>query len=171
MGLFHGLFTAPSWQSFALLACGWALTTDRHTITTYMWLTGATTVKYFSRFYVFLGCPLYTQRWHLWGAVIRQAARLVPEGEVIAVAFDDTTKKKAGRHIEGLGRYRNGAGSARQEYRTLRGLKLRVGHHAHSPHALARSQSQRPDWARTLPQTRPSHSPQHAVSFSKSVGP
>jgi DDE superfamily endonuclease len=127
MGLFHPLFTAPSWQSFALLACGWALTTDRHTISTYMWLTGATTVKHFSRFYVFLGCPLYTQRWHLWGAVIRQAVRFVPEGEVIAVAFDDTTKKKAGRHIEGLGRYRNGAGSARQEYRTLRGLNFVLG--------------------------------------------
>jgi hypothetical protein len=127
MGLFHGLFTAPSWQSFALLACGWALTTDRHTITTYMWLTGATTVKHFSRFYVFLGCPLYAQRWHLWGAVIRQAARFVPAGEVITVAFDDTTKKKAGRYIEGLGRYRNGAGSARQEYRTLRGLNFVLG--------------------------------------------
>ena len=127
MGLFHGLFTAPSWQSFALLACGWALTTDRHTITTYLWLTGATTMKHFSRFYVFLGCPLYTQRWHLWGAVIRQAARFVPEGEVIVVAFDDTTKKKAGHHIEGLGHYRNGAGSARQEYRTLRGLNFVLG--------------------------------------------
>ena len=115
MGLFHSLFTAPAWQSFALLACGWALTTDRHTITTYVWLTGATTVKHFSRFYVFLGCPLYTQRWHLWGAVIRQAVRFVPEGAIIVVAFDDTTKKKAGRRIEGLGRYRNGAGSARQE--------------------------------------------------------
>jgi DDE superfamily endonuclease len=127
MGLFHGLFTAPSWQSFMLLACGWALTTDRHTITTYVWLTGATTVKHFSRFYVFLGCPLYTQRWHLWGAVIRQAARFVPEGEVLVVTFDDTTKKKAGRSIEGLGRYRNGAGSARQEYRTLRGLNFVLG--------------------------------------------
>ena len=127
MGLFQGLFTAPSWQSFSFLACGWALTTDRHTITTYLWLTGATTVKHFSRFYVFLGCPLYTQRWHLWGAIIRQAARFVPEGEVIGVTFDDTTKKKAGTHIEGLGRYRNGAGSARQEYRTLRGLNFVLG--------------------------------------------
>jgi hypothetical protein len=127
MGLFHGLFTAPSWQSFALLACGWALTTDRHTVTTYLWLTGATTVKHFSRFYMFLGCPLYTHRWHLWGAVIRQAARFIPEGEVIVVAFDDTTKKKAGRQIEGLGRYRNGAGSARQEYRTLWGVNFVLG--------------------------------------------
>jgi len=127
MGLLHGLFTAPSWQSFVLLACGWALATDRHTITMYLWLTGATTVKHFSRFYVFLGCPLYTKRWHLWGTVIRQAAQFVPEGETIQVAFDDTTKKKAGRHIEGLARYRNGAGSAKQEYRTLRGLNFVLG--------------------------------------------
>jgi len=127
MGLFQSLFTAPSWQSFSLLACGWAWATDRHTITTYLWLTGATTVKHFSRFYVFLGCPLYTKRWQLWGAIIRQAARFVPAGEVIQVAFDDTTKKKAGRHIEGLNRYRNGAGSARQEYRTLRGVNFVVG--------------------------------------------
>jgi hypothetical protein len=95
MGLFRGLFTAPSWQSFSLLACGWALVTDHHTITTSVWLTGAATVQHFSRFSVFLGCPLYTKRWQLWGAVVRQAARFVPAGEVIQVAFDDTTKKKA----------------------------------------------------------------------------
>jgi DDE superfamily endonuclease len=127
MTLFQGLFTAPSWQTFISLACGWALATDRHTITTYLWLTGATTVKHFSRFYVFLGCPLYNRRWQLWGAVIRLAAPFVPEGEVIRVIFDDTTKKKAGTHIEGLARYRNGAGSARQEYRTLRGLNFVLG--------------------------------------------
>lgn len=94
MTLFQGLFTAPSWHTFTLLACGWAFATDRHTITTYLWLTGATAVKHFSRFYMFLGCPLYQQRWHLWGAIIRLAAQFVPEGEVIRVSFDDTTKKK-----------------------------------------------------------------------------
>jgi DDE superfamily endonuclease len=124
MTLFQGRFTAPSWQAFTDLACGWALATDRHTITTYVWLTGATTVKHFSRFYVFLGGPFYTRRWQLWGAVIRLAVQFVPKGEVIRVIFDDTTKKKAGRHIEGLARYRKGAGSTRQEYRTLRGLNF-----------------------------------------------
>ena len=124
MGLFHGLFTAPAWQSFSLLASGWALATDRHTITTYLWLTGAAAVKHFSPFYVFLGCPLYAKRWQLWGAVIRLAAPYVPENDVIRVVFDDTTKKKAGMHIEGRGHYRNGAGSARQEYHTLRGLNF-----------------------------------------------
>jgi DDE superfamily endonuclease/Archaeal putative transposase ISC1217 len=125
--LFHGLFTGPSWHTFTSLACGWALATDRHTITTYLWLTGAATIKHFSRFYVFLGCPLYQQRWHLWGAVIRLAAQFVPPGTVVRVSFDATTKKKAGHHIEGLARYRNGAGSARQEYRTLRGLNFVLG--------------------------------------------
>jgi hypothetical protein len=127
MTLFHGIFTAPSWQTFTYLARGWALARDRHTITTYLWLTGATTVKHFSRFYVFLGCPLYERRWQLWGAVIRRAAAIVPNGEVIRVLVDDSTKKKAGRQIEGIGRYRNGAGSARQEYRTLRGLNFVLG--------------------------------------------
>src|SRR5688572_30496213 len=127
MTLFQALFTAPSWHTFTYLACGWTLATECHTITTYLWLTGATTVKHFSRFYVFLGCPLYNKRWQLWGAVIHLAAQFVPEGEVIRVIFDDTTKKKAGTQIEGLGRYRNGAGSARQEYRTLRGLNFVLG--------------------------------------------
>jgi hypothetical protein len=125
--LFHEFFTAPSWHTFTSLTCGWALAGDRHTITTYMWLTGAATMKHFSRFYVFLGCPLYHKRWHLWGAIIRVAAPLVPAGEIIRVSFDDTTKKKAGTHIEGIARYRNGAGSARQEYRTLRGLNFVLG--------------------------------------------
>ena len=43
------------------------------------------------------------------------------------VALDDFTKKKSGPHIEGRDRYRNSAGSARQEYRTLRGLNFVVG--------------------------------------------
>ncbi len=127
MTLFQGIFTAPSWQTFTYLACGWALARDRHTITTYLWLTGATAVKHFSRFYVFLGCPLYDRRWQLWGTVIHRAAHFVPADEVIRVILDDSTKKKAGRQIEGSDRYRNGAGSARQEYRTLRGLNFVLG--------------------------------------------
>ncbi len=71
MTLFQGILTTPSWQTFTYLACGWALARDRHTITTGLWLTGATTAKHFSRFYVFRGCPLDDRRWQLWAAVIR----------------------------------------------------------------------------------------------------
>ena len=75
MTLFQGFFTAPSWHTCPLLARGGALATERHTITTYVWLTGATTVKPFSRCSIFLGCPLSQHRWPLWGAGIRLAAQ------------------------------------------------------------------------------------------------
>jgi hypothetical protein len=125
MGLFARVFTTPSWQTFTLLAYGWTVASgERQTITTYLWLTGATTVKHFSCFYRFLGGALYEARWQLWARIIRCAARWVPEGMPIVLIVDDSTKKKAGRQIEGVGHYRNGAGSARQEYRTLRGLNF-----------------------------------------------
>jgi hypothetical protein len=125
MGLFEGLFTTPSWHTFTILAYGWAVASgERQTITTYLWLSGATSVKHFSCYYVFLGGALYEARWGLWARIIRGAARWVPEGVPIVVQVDDSTKKKAGRQIEGVGHYRNGAGSARQEYRTLRGLNF-----------------------------------------------
>jgi hypothetical protein len=125
MSLFADLFTTPSEQTFTVLAYGWAVASgERQTITTYLWLTGATTVKHFSCFYQFLGGALYEARWQLWARIIRYAAQWVPEGMPIVLMVDDSTKKKAGRQIEGVGHYRNGAGSARQEYRTLRGLNF-----------------------------------------------
>ena len=68
-------------------------------------------------------------------------------------------RKKPVRHIEGLARYRNGAGSARQEYRTLRGVNFVLGI-MHIPlTALARPQPQRPGWPRTLSQSTASPQP------------
>ena len=170
MTLFQGILTTPSWQTFTYLACGWALARDRHTITTGLWLTGATTAKHFSRFYVFRGCPLDDRRWQLWAAVIRLASRFVPESEGIRMAFDDTTKKKAGTHIEGLYRHRN-AGLSKARISHASGLELRPGHYAYSPQMLARPPPQRASWPRTLSQTCTSPKTQRAVSFSKSVGP
>jgi DDE superfamily endonuclease len=125
MSLFAGLFTVPSWQTFTLLAYGWAVAGgERQTITTYVWLSGAAREKHFSCFYTFLGDAFYTTRWVFWGRIIRTAAQWVPETEPIRIIVDDSTKKKAGHHMEGVGHYRNSAGTARQEYRTLRGLNF-----------------------------------------------
>lgn len=121
-GLFAELFTTSSKQTFTMLAYGWAVASgERQTITTSLGLTGATSVKHFSCFYRFLGGARYEARWQLWARLIRWAARWVPEGAPIILLVDDSTKKKAGRQIEGVGHYRHGAGSARQEYRTWRG--------------------------------------------------
>jgi hypothetical protein len=121
---FPTFFRAASWHSFFLLASGWAWARERHTITSYLWLSGATAHKHFSRFYGFLGAALYSARLKLWTRVIQRAAAWTPDDQPIEILMDDFTKKKAGDHIDGLDRYRNGAGSARQEYRTLRGLNF-----------------------------------------------
>ncbi|MGH7964036.1 MAG: IS701 family transposase [Candidatus Binatia bacterium] len=125
MGLFAGLFTVPSWQTFTWLAGGWAVASgERQTLPTSLWLTGATRGKHFWRFYEFLGGALYHARWQLWARIIRCAAQWGPDATPLGSVVDDSTKKKAGRQIEGVGHYRNGAGAARQEYRTLRGLNF-----------------------------------------------
>jgi hypothetical protein len=72
MTLLQGFFSTPSWRTFTYLACGWTFASDRHTITTYLWLTGASAVKHFSRFYVFL---LYRT---LCQAILKQVVKRLP---------------------------------------------------------------------------------------------
>ena len=125
MGVFAGVFPTPSWQTFTLLAYGWAVAGgERQTLSTYVWVSGATEAKHWSCCYRFVGGALYAARWVLWGRVIRCAVQWVPATDPIRLVVDDSTKKKAGRQIEGGAYYRNGAGSARQEYRTLWGLNF-----------------------------------------------
>ena len=124
MTLWHGVLSAPSWHNFTYLAYGWALAWGRQTITTYLWGSGAAELKHFSRYYAFLGGALYQRRAQLWARVIRFGASLVSADTVIEVRLDDATMKKTGRHIQGAAHYRNGAGTARQEYRTLWGINL-----------------------------------------------
>jgi len=124
MTLWHGVLSAPSWHNFTYLTYGWALASGRQTITAYLWGSGAAQVKHFSRYYAFLGGALYHRRYQLWARVIRFGASLVPADAVIEVRLDDATMKKTGRHIQGAAHYRNGAGTARQEYRTLWGINL-----------------------------------------------
>jgi hypothetical protein len=124
MTVWHGVLSAPSWQNFTSLAYGWVFASGRQTITTYLWGSGAAQGKHFSRYYAFLGTALSQRRAQLWARVIRHGASLVPTDAVIGLRLDDATMKKTGRHIQGADRYRNGAGTARQEYRTLWGINL-----------------------------------------------
>ena len=55
---------------------------------------------------------------------MRCGASLVPADTVIDVRLDDATMTKTGRHIQGAAHYRNGAGTARQAYRTLWGINV-----------------------------------------------
>ena len=64
------------------------------------------------------------RRWQLWTRVIRLGASLVPEHAIIAIRLDDALMQKNGRPIQGADHDRNGAGTARQAYRTLWGINL-----------------------------------------------
>lgn len=99
----------------------------RHTIANYLWRSGACPARHYTRFYVFLGGPFFREMDGLWRAVIRQAARRVPEGEPIRVRVDETVCKKSGEKVEPADTYRNGAGTARQEWRTLYGICFVLG--------------------------------------------
>src|SRR6266446_1380428 len=124
MTLWQGVLRAPSWQNFTYLAYGWAIASGRQTITTYLWGSGAAQVKHFSRYYAFLGVALSHRRYSLWARVIRLIASLVAEQTIISIRLDDAIMNKNGRHIQGAAHSRNGAGTARQEYRTLWGINL-----------------------------------------------
>jgi hypothetical protein len=126
-GLVDGIFTKPSRQNFLTLALGWTFALGRHTIATYLWRAGATALKHFTRYYVFFGTAFHSNQDLLFRQVIRLAATYVPEGRPIRVIFDETTCKKSGSKIEGASSYRNGAGTARQEWRTLYGVNFVIG--------------------------------------------
>lgn len=125
--LFGGAFTKPSKVSFLLLSLGVVFAFTRHTVASYLWRAGATAFKHFTRFYAFLGAPCYSRLDGLFERIITAGLHHVPEGEPVRLRFDETTCKKTGRKIEGTASYRNGAGTARQEYRTLFGLHFVLG--------------------------------------------
>ena len=62
MTLWHGVLSAPSWQTFIYLAYGWAMASGRQTVTASLWSSGAAQVKHCSRYYAFLGQALYQHR-------------------------------------------------------------------------------------------------------------
>ena len=124
MTVWHGVLSAPSWHHFTSLTYGWTLAYGRQTITAYLWGSGAAQVKHCSRYDAFVGGALYHRRSPRWARVIRFGASLVPADAVLEVRLDDATMNKTGRHIQGAAHYRNGAGTARQEYRTLWGMNL-----------------------------------------------
>ena len=100
MTLFQGRFSTPSWHTFRYLACGWAFASDRRSITTYMWLTGNGRQALFT-----LLClprvPAYPTLAPLGGGH-PPGSPVGPRGRGHSGQLADTTKKKAGRHIEGL---------------------------------------------------------------------
>ena len=124
LSLFSTQFSAPSMTNFLILSYGWSQRSFSHTIAQYLWQSGAVNYKHFSRFYLFLSTAFLLKLNDLWAKVILKGASYLPIDMDLVVQLDDTTRKKSGRKIQGASSYRNGAGSARQEYRSIWGLNF-----------------------------------------------
>lgn len=122
--LFSKHFTKKGWESFTTLAYGWSLSKTRHTIANYLWLSGGVKYKHFSQYYIFIGGTFKNTINKLWATLLLQLDSHLPLNEKIELVVDDTTRKKSGKNIDGASNYRNGAGSARQEFRFLWGINF-----------------------------------------------
>ncbi|MEM9984885.1 MAG: transposase [Bacteroidota bacterium] len=116
-------FHLRSWRIFLTLSQGWSLSSLSHTVAEYIWLSGGIKDRHFSRYYAFLDAVFWPLRESLWCAFYRWLEVFLPSGDLF-ILVDDTTRKKSGRKIQGISNYHNQAGSARQEYRVLRGLNF-----------------------------------------------
>jgi hypothetical protein len=127
LDVFQDNLTRPSQESLLLLALGWVMTGKQHRLASYLWHSGASEFKHFGCFYTFLERSIYPRLEGFWCRVVIMTGKWIPEGEVVVVQFDDTTRKKSGREIEGTSYYRNGAAAARQERKSVFGLNFVLG--------------------------------------------
>ena len=99
---FNSLMTGPSFQSFIVIATGWIFTPDRRTVTGMIQSAGAVGTKDHSAFHRFFN----SARWSLDDVsrvLLTILLRLVPKGETVYLAIDDTLCRKRGLHIFGTG--------------------------------------------------------------------
>lgn len=121
---FSVFFRSSSWQSFLYLAYGWSVCQYHQTIAHYIWLSGGTKSKHFTRYYHFLNLSFLVRLDQLWACAWGLLDSMIDQELILQLVIDDTTRKKSGRKIQGAAWFRNGAGSARQEYRSLWGLNF-----------------------------------------------
>jgi hypothetical protein len=99
---FASVFTQPSLASFLTLITGWVFCLGRHTVTGLIVAAGAIEQKHFSSFHRFFSRSVWDPD-SLGRIVLALALRLVPEGQDLLFAVDDTLGRKTGRHIWGAG--------------------------------------------------------------------
>jgi hypothetical protein len=109
LGLLQGFapcFTAPSFQTFLVLAAGWVLNLGRHTVTATIRSANAVGWKHFSSFHRFFAAA----SWRPDGVgviVVRLVDRLVPKDQAVLVAIDDTLGRHTGKKISAASMHRD----------------------------------------------------------------
>lgn len=103
--------TQPTAQRLLLLAVGAILTTGRRTVTRILATMGSRTQGHFSDYHrVFSRASWST--WAIGKVLARLVLDLLPAGEPVEVAADDTVAQHRGKHVYGKGRHRDAVRSS-----------------------------------------------------------
>jgi hypothetical protein len=104
--VFKPHFTAPTYQTFLTLACGWVLSLGRHTITAVVRAASAVGRKHIRSFHRFFS----TSVWQLDALGLRLVGlldALVPKDQPLVVAIDDTLGRHTGKKIAAASMHRD----------------------------------------------------------------
>lgn len=103
---FAPCFTAPSFQTFAVLASGWLLAMGRHTVTATVRAANGVGWKHISSFHRFFAAASWlTDEVGL--VVVRLIDRYVPMDQPVVVAVDDTLGRHTGKRIAAASMHRD----------------------------------------------------------------
>ena len=109
LGAFRPLFTAPSFRTFSALAAGFLAQTGRRTVCGMLTGAGLSQVWRHDRAHRFFSHA----RWSAedLGLVLAKliVALLVPDGEPVLIAIDDTLFKRTGRKVHAIGWFHDGS--------------------------------------------------------------
>jgi hypothetical protein len=105
---FAGSFTAPSFQNFIIVACGWIQCANRRTITGMIEAAGVAGKIHHERFHRLFSEGRFEVDELSKILFMMIVERFTPVGAVIKISGDDTLAKKTGRKIFGAGYFRAG---------------------------------------------------------------
>ena len=118
---FAECFTAPSFQNFVIVACGWIQCTNRRTITGMIEAAGVAEKIHHERFHRLFSRGRFQVDELSKILFLMLVEKFIREGEVIKIAGDDTLAKKTGRKIFGAGYFRDGVLSTKRFSRSDKG--------------------------------------------------
>src|SRR5437899_11588972 len=93
-------FTRPSFETFQHILAGWILCLGRHTVTGVLQASGAIGRKHHSSFHRFFRSSVWSAE-DIGLRLVRLVLQLVPPGQPLLIALDDTLGRHTGKHIQG----------------------------------------------------------------------
>lgn len=97
---FSPLMTIPTYQNFVVIATGWVFAMGRHSVTEVIQRAGTGGKKHYSTYHRFFSLARWS-RDEVSRVLLGLLLRLVPQGELVYLAVDDTLCRKHGLHIFG----------------------------------------------------------------------